>query len=64
VATEAQSGTEQPPIPFSNSQTKDFRSFVNFFKGYMGVMPLVVASFAPIVTLLNAIPTILSKQKR
>jgi hypothetical protein len=47
---------EQLTVPAS-SQPKDFRSFVKFFKGYMGVMPLVVASFAPIVTLLNAIPT-------
>jgi hypothetical protein len=47
---------EQLVVPAS-SQPKDFRSFVKFFKGYMGVMPLVVASFAPIVTLLNAIPT-------
>ena len=41
----------------SISPPKDFRSFVNFFKGYMGVMPLVVAAFAPVVTLCDAIPT-------
>src|SRR6266849_5980717 len=33
------------------------RVFAGAFKGYMGVMPLVTAALAPLLTLLKAIPT-------
>jgi hypothetical protein len=33
------------------------RVFANAFKGYMGVMPLVAAALAPLLTFLKAIPT-------
>ena len=33
-----------------------FRGFATFLKGYMGVMPLVTAAFAPLLTLAHAIP--------
>ena len=33
------------------------RIFANAFKGYMGVMPLVTAALAPLLTFLKAIPT-------
>lgn len=40
------------------STTKNrLRIFANAFKGYMGVMPLVAAALAPLLTLLKAIPT-------
>src|ERR1700683_1983172 len=31
--------------------------FANAFKGYMSVMPLIIAALAPILTFLKAIPT-------
>jgi hypothetical protein len=33
-----------------------FRGFAKFLRGYMGVMPLVTAAFAPLLTLAHAIP--------
>jgi len=33
------------------------RVFANAFKGYMGVMPIVTAALAPLLTFLKAIPT-------
>jgi CheY-like chemotaxis protein len=42
------------------TQTSDnrLRRFASFFRGYMGVMPLVTAAFAPVLTMLRAIPGI------
>src|SRR5271168_1538725 len=33
-----------------------FRGFATFLHGYMGVMPIITAAFAPVLTLLHAIP--------
>jgi hypothetical protein len=33
------------------------RVFANAFKGYMGVMPVITAALAPLLTFLKAIPT-------
>jgi hypothetical protein len=57
LTTEPTFSAKEELGPIQSPRPKDFGSFVNFFKGYMGVMPLVMASFAPIVTLANAIPT-------
>jgi hypothetical protein len=38
------------------SQENRFRGFAKFFKGYMGVMPIVTAAVAPFFTLARAIP--------
>ena len=40
----------------SPSQARGFRLFAGFFKSYMGVMPIVTAAFAPVLTLLRAFP--------
>jgi hypothetical protein len=42
--------------PQSTTQNR-LRVFANAFKGYMGVMPLVAAALAPLLTFLKAIPT-------
>ena len=33
-----------------------FRGFATFLRGYMGVMPIITAAFAPVLTLSHAIP--------
>jgi hypothetical protein len=33
-----------------------FKGFAQFFKGYMGVMPIITAAVAPIVTSFKTIP--------
>lgn len=38
------------------------KKFAAFFKGYMGVMPLVTAAFAPVLTLAHAIPVFESQR--
>jgi hypothetical protein len=38
------------------------RRFASFFKGYMGVMPLVTAAFAPLLTMAKAIPVFESQK--
>jgi hypothetical protein len=40
----------------STAQDNRLRKFAGFFKSYMGVMPLVTAAVAPLLTLLRAIP--------
>jgi hypothetical protein len=40
----------------STVQDNRMRKFAGFFKSYVGVMPLVVAAVAPLLTLLRAIP--------
>ena len=44
-------------------QQNQLRTFANIFKGYMGVMPLVTAALAPLVTLMNFIPVYESQRK-
>lgn len=39
------------------SQENRLLAFANVFKGYMGVMPLVTAALAPVLTAMNVIPT-------
>lgn len=39
------------------SQQNRLLVFANVFKGYMGVMPLVTAALAPLLTSMNVIPT-------
>jgi hypothetical protein len=38
------------------------RRFASFFKGYMGVMPVVTAAVAPILTMMKAIPVFESQK--
>jgi hypothetical protein len=46
------------PFPTAQSTTQNrLRIFANAFKGYMGVMPLVAAALAPLLTFLKAVPT-------
>jgi hypothetical protein len=40
----------------TTAQDNRLRKFAGFFKSYMGVMPLVTAAVAPLLTLLKAIP--------
>jgi hypothetical protein len=42
---------DQPTV-----QENRLRKFASFFKGYMGVMPLVTAAVAPLLTMMKAIP--------
>jgi diadenosine tetraphosphatase ApaH/serine/threonine PP2A family protein phosphatase len=37
--------------------------FANVFKGYMGIMPIVTAALAPILTAMNVLPTYESQRK-
>jgi hypothetical protein len=39
------------------SQENRLLAFANVFKGYMGVMPIVTAALAPVLTAMNVIPT-------
>lgn len=39
------------------SQDNRLQLFANVFKGYMGVMPIVTAALAPLLTAMNVIPT-------
>jgi hypothetical protein len=43
-------------------QENRLRKFASFFKSYMGVMPLVTAAVAPLLTLLKAIPVFESEK--
>jgi uncharacterized membrane protein len=43
-------------------QDNRLRKFASFFKGYMGVMPLVTAAFAPLLTMAKAIPVFESQK--
>lgn len=45
-------GQPKPDAVSPNS----FRSFATFLRGYMGVMPLITAAFAPVLTVSHAIP--------
>jgi hypothetical protein len=43
-------------------QENRLRKFASFFKGYMGVMPLVTAAVAPLLTMMKAIPVFESQK--
>jgi hypothetical protein len=45
------------------SQQNRLLAFANVFKSYMGVMPIVTAALAPILTAINVIPTYESLRK-
>jgi hypothetical protein len=45
------------------SQNNRLQVFANVFKGYMGVMPIVTAALAPLLTAMNVIPTYESQRK-
>ena len=45
------------------SQENRLLTFANVFKGYMGVMPIVTAALAPVLTALNVIPAYESQRK-
>jgi hypothetical protein len=44
------------------AQENRLRKFASFFKGYMGVMPLVTAAVAPLLTMMKAIPVFESQK--
>jgi hypothetical protein len=46
----------------SELQENRLKNFANFFKGYMGGMPLITAALAPILTLAKAIPVFESQK--
>jgi len=48
--------SDSPPIGQTTAQNR-LLVFTNAFKGYMGVMPVVTAALAPLLTFLKAIPT-------
>ncbi len=51
-------------MPSENeSQQNRLLAFANVFKGYMGVMPIVTAALAPILTAVNVLPTYESQRK-
>jgi hypothetical protein len=45
------------------SQENRLLAFANVFKGYMGVMPIVTAALAPVLTAMNVIPTYETQRK-
>jgi hypothetical protein len=47
----------------AQSSDNHLLNFARMFKGYMGVMPIVTASLAPVLTALNVIPTYASQRK-
>jgi hypothetical protein len=47
----------------AQAQENRLRAFAAFFKGYMGVMPLLTAAVAPLLTMMNAIPVFASQKK-
>lgn len=44
------------------SRENNFLAFAKFFKGYMGIMPLVTAAVAPLLTATKVIPTYASQK--
>lgn len=45
------------------SQENRLKFFANIFKGYMGIMPIVAAALAPLLTAMNVIPAYESQRK-
>jgi hypothetical protein len=52
-----------PMATAQKSQENRFLAFANLFKGYMGVMPIVTAALAPLLTAMNVVPTYASQRK-
>ncbi len=49
--------TDAPTVSKPGAVTPNsFSGFATFLRGYMGVMPVITAAFAPVLTLSNAIP--------
>jgi hypothetical protein len=48
---------------FQESQQNRLQIFANVFKGYMGVMPIVTAALAPLLTAMNVLPVYESQRK-
>src|SRR5437899_1051201 len=46
----------------TTAQENRLRKFAGFFKGYMGIMPLVTAGLAPLLTMMKAIPVFESQK--
>jgi hypothetical protein len=45
------------------SEQNRLKAFANLFKGYMGVMPMVTAALAPLVTMMSLIPAYEAQRK-
>jgi hypothetical protein len=52
-----------PMATAQKSQENRFLAFANLFKGYMGVMPIITAALAPLLTAMNVLPTYASQRK-
>ena len=50
-------------IDIQSAQENRLSIFANVFKSYMGIMPVVTAALAPILTALNVLPTYESQRK-
>lgn len=50
-------------VTAQQSQENRLLTFANVFKGYMGVMPIVTAALAPLLTAMNVIPCYESQRK-
>jgi hypothetical protein len=50
-------------VTAQESQENRLLTFANVFKGYMGVMPIVTAALAPVLTALDVIPVYESQRK-
>lgn len=50
-------------VTAQESQENRLLAFANIFKGYMGVMPIVTAALAPVLTAMNVIPVYESQRK-
>jgi hypothetical protein len=48
---------KDPMTTAQSLQDNRLLAFANVFKGYMGVMPIVTAALAPVITVMNVIPT-------
>jgi hypothetical protein len=47
----------------SNTQKARLKVFANLFKSYMGVMPIVAAALAPLLTAMNVLPVYETERK-
>ena len=50
-------------VTAQESQENRLLTFANIFKGYMGIMPIVTAALAPLLTAMNVIPVYESQRK-
>jgi hypothetical protein len=60
-------GSQPAPIPLTGTEAATQKTrleiFVNVFKSYMGVMPMVTAALAPLLTALNVLPMYAPQRK-